>query len=385
MKNINRLDVFHNGRIVGTLAYDGKTQTSFFAYDDSWLETGFSLSPFKLPLSKKTFQADAPHLFGLHGAFYDCLPDRFGSHLIDLYLHSRGVNPNEITPFTRLALLDSYSLGGLSFRPSLREEEALPEIDWDELHELYAMVNEQPVLNEEYISRCCRHGSSVGGSRPKSHWRREDGLWIVKFPGPSDPPHIGKLEYDYMLAAEECGLRVAPFELIPSKKGPGYFACKRFDRREDGTSIHRISLHGLLETNLDYPQLDYLTLLQVVSALCPRDLEQAYRLMCFNLFAGNFDDHAENFSFLYDEKEKGYRLSPAYDLTTMNGQYHQLGFGWKDFPSHGELVDLGGRVSMRPAFCEKIIQEVSSIVRKRLSRYYDFSQRPEGKLQWTSM
>ena len=378
MKNVNRLDVYFNDRLVGVLAYDEATHSSYFRYDEAWLENGFSLSPFKLPLTQQTFHAELPHLFGLHGVFYDCLPDRFGSHLIDLYLHSKGINPSEITPFTRLALLDSYALGGLSFRPTLKEEEPLPEIDWDELCQIYKNVDDQPILSEDFVSKCCQHGSSVGGSRPKAHWQREDGLWIIKFPGSSDSSSIGKLEYDYMEAASECGLNVAPYELIPSKKGPGYFACKRFDRI-GGKHIHRISFHGLLETNLDYPQLDYLTLLQAVARLCPQDLEQAYRLMCFNLFCGNFDDHAENFSFLYDEESKQYRLSPAYDLTTINGQYHQLGFNWKDFPTYEELVELGDRVSMRLNDCKWIIEEVSSVVSKRLIQYYDFFHRPEGK------
>lgn len=32
------------------------------------------------------------------------------------------------------------------------------------------------------------------------------------------------------------------------------------------------------------------------------DLENMFRRMCFNVFAHNRDDHAKNFSFLYDEQ-----------------------------------------------------------------------------------
>ena len=58
MKKINRLSVlFDNGttkRLVGTLTLY-KERYVAFAYTDEWLETGFSISPFSLPLEKKVF------------------------------------------------------------------------------------------------------------------------------------------------------------------------------------------------------------------------------------------------------------------------------------------------------------------------------------------
>lgn len=57
MKKINRLSVlFDNGttkRLVGTLALYKERYTAF-AYSDEWLENGFSISPFSLPLEKKS-------------------------------------------------------------------------------------------------------------------------------------------------------------------------------------------------------------------------------------------------------------------------------------------------------------------------------------------
>lgn len=57
MKKINRLSVlFNNGttkRLVGTLALY-KERYVAFAYTDEWLETVFSISPFSLPLEKKS-------------------------------------------------------------------------------------------------------------------------------------------------------------------------------------------------------------------------------------------------------------------------------------------------------------------------------------------
>ena len=44
------------------------------------------------------------------------------------------------------------------------------------------------------------------------------------------------------------------------------------------------------------------------------DKEQLYRVMCFNCFTHNRDDHTKNLSFLYTNNH-GWRLAPAYDLT----------------------------------------------------------------------
>mgnify|MGYP002625013489 CR=1 FL=1 len=58
MKKINRLSaLFDNGttkRLVGTLTLY-KERYVAFAYSDEWLENGFSISPFSLPLEKKVF------------------------------------------------------------------------------------------------------------------------------------------------------------------------------------------------------------------------------------------------------------------------------------------------------------------------------------------
>ena len=67
------------------------------------------------------------------------------------------------------------------------------------------------------------------------------------------------------------------------------------------------------------PALDYESLFQISYFLTgARDeAEQLFRLMCFNVFAHNRDDHSNNFSWLCDEG--AWSLSPAYDLTFSQG------------------------------------------------------------------
>lgn len=35
-----------------------------------------------------------------------------------------------------------------------------------------------------------------------------------------------------------------------------------------------------------------------------QDIEQLYRLMCFNVFAHNREDYSKNFSYIYNEAKK---------------------------------------------------------------------------------
>lgn len=58
-----------------------------------------------------------------------------------------------------------------------------------------------------------------------------------------------------------------------------------------------------------------------------------FRRMCFNVFAHNRDDHSKNFTYLYNEKNDSWHLSPAYDLTYSNTYYGE----------HTTTVDGNGR------------------------------------------
>lgn len=81
-----------------------------------------------------------------------------------------------------------------------------------------------------------------------------------------------------------------------------------------------ISVSALLETSHRIPNLDYHILMRLTLKLTNdfSQLEQLYRLMCFNVFSHNRDDHSKNFSFLYNTKDQRWHLSPAYDLTYSN-------------------------------------------------------------------
>ena len=52
MKTNSALHVLYNGRLVGTLAMIANHKAAF-QYSEEWLEHGFSISPFSLPLKNQ--------------------------------------------------------------------------------------------------------------------------------------------------------------------------------------------------------------------------------------------------------------------------------------------------------------------------------------------
>ena len=68
-----------------------------------------------------------------------------------------------------------------------------------------------------------------------------------------------------------------------------------------------------------------------------------FRRMCFNVFAHNRDDHAKNFTFLYDENSDRWHLSQAYHLTYSNtyfGEHTTSADGNGATPGEKELPKL---------------------------------------------
>ena len=92
--------------------------------------------------------------------------------------------------------------------------------------------------------------------------------------------------------------------------------------RRDSRSAHFLFLSAaaILETSHRIPNLDYDILMKLTLQLTKsmEECEKLYRLMCFNVFAHNRDDHSKNFSYIYRDREKRWILSPAYDLTYSN-------------------------------------------------------------------
>ena len=372
MKQDKVLQVCYEDQTVGTLAMTADHKVAF-QYSDEWLETGFSINPFSLPLQKQVFVPVKDHFEGLFGVFADSLPDHWGRLLLDRLLRAHKQNPDELTVLDRLAIVGTSGMGALTYHPEKNFPEEQSSADLDKLAEEC-----QKILNTEYsdkLDELYLLGGTSGGARPKIMTTIDNEEWIIKCPAHVDGKDAGKMEYDYSCCARQCGIVMSETRLFPSDKCKGYFGTKRFDRRPDGKRHHMLTAAALLELDFEQPSLDYHSLMKLTKILTrdnAEDMENMFRRMCFNVFAHNRDDHSKNFTYLYDDKEDKWHLSPAYDLTYSNtyyGEHTTSVDGNGRNPGRKELLAVGTGAGMKKTRCEEIIDEIEKKVKEMLEEY----------------
>ena len=375
MREGNALQVFYDEKLVGTLAMTADHKAAF-QYSEEWIENGFPISPFSLPLKKQVFVPTKDYFDGLFGVFADSLPDNWGRLLLDRLLRAHKQNPDKLTVLDRLAIVGKSGMGALTYYPEKKIDEQYGDVDLDELAEQC-----RKILNTEYSDRLdelYRLGGTSGGARPKIMTTVNGEEWIIKFPAHVDGENAGKMEYDYSCYAKKCGIIMSETRLFPSENCEGYFGIKRFDRISDknGTKrIHMLTAAALLELNFEQPSLDYHSLMKLTKILTrdrKEDVENLYRRMCFNVFAHNRDDHSKNFAYLYQESARSWRLSPAYDLTFSNTYYGEhtttVDGNGKD-PGLSELIAVGTGAGMSRQTCRRIAEEIRECVYEKLGEY----------------
>lgn len=371
MKESKIIEAFAEGRKVGTLV-QARDYRVAFEYTDEWLEEGFSISPFSLPLRKEVFMPKSYEPFeGLFGVFADSLPDGWGRLLVDRILKRNGVI--DVNSLYRLAVVGSSGMGLLEYIPNIEIQTEVAGLAFDEI----ALSCRNMLQSEENkdIDTLFALGGSSGGARPKIFQKIDEEDWIVKFPSTYDQTGIGKMEYDYSRCAKKCGIEMTETRLLPSKYHEGYFAIKRFDRRKE-EKVHMVSVSGLLETTHRIPNLDYHILMQLTLKLTKSYLEaeKMFRLMCFNVFAHNRDDHSKNFSFLFEKEHNQWRLAPAYDLTFSNsigGEHATTINGQGKNPSYSDILEVAFKAKLDMSKAKEIMKEVEEIVKHDLESYLE--------------
>lgn len=367
----HKVEVYIGDRKVGTMAETSDHRVAF-AYSDEWLENGFAISPFSLPVEQKVFVPSASAFSGLWGVFADSLPDAWGRLLVDRMLQSRGFSPAHISQLERLAIVGKSGMGALTYHPAWNESHEAVLSDLDDLAaKCQAVLNHQDVGNLDDLFRM---GGSSGGARPKVMTKE----WVVKFPASGDRPDSGLMEKQYMDCAADCGIMVPETKLMPSRLCEGYFAVRRFDRELVGGKTirrHMLTAAAILEVDWRTAAMDYHMLMKLTKILSLNnvaDMKQMYRRMCFNVFAHNRDDHAKNFSWLYDERMNCWHPSPAYDLTystTYFGEHTTTVDGNGKNPGMKELLAVGKAAGLAQSMCRKIAEEIYEKTRKLLNAY----------------
>lgn len=360
MNSIKQIEVIYHNRLVGRLALT-QDRLCAFEYSAEWLQSGFSISPFELPLRSGVFVAKPRPFDGGFGVFDDCLPDGWGLLILDRYLQRQGINPKALTLLDKLALVGATGRGALEFRPDKSVVTKQEYADFEKL----ALEAEQILDSDDYIGEGIdefqHRGGSPGGARPKIFTRYEGKEWLVKFRAKRDPKRIGIDEYEYSVLAKKCGIEMPETRLFEGK----YFGVERFDRAADW-KLHVVSVAGLIGADYRIPSIDYTHIFQVCAALTHNmsELSKVYRLMVFNFLIANKDDHAKNFAFIY--RDEDWHFAPAYDLLPSDGMngFHTTSINDNIEPAQNDLIAVAVRAGLSKKDAEETFEQIKEIVLK---------------------
>lgn len=374
-KHVRRLAVSMEGSRVGALASDERGWI-VFQYDPGWLRAGFDIAPHTMRYVLEPQLAHDTTFDGLHGVFYDSLPDGWGLLLMDRALKMAfGWDRPSITMLDRLSYMGSRAMGALVYEPEIGPDQDLG-IDLASLALAAETVMEG--RDDQVLRALFIHGGSPGGARPKVTVARRssDGAcasgfrpldpgfehWMVKFRSRDDAIDTGRIEYAYSRMADAAGLQMPPAEIVEvdvAGRREAFFAVKRFDR-EGEKRIHMMSLCGHLHASHRMPSLGYEAILAATLRLTgsAQELRRAFRLMLFNAITHNRDDHSKNFAFL--RRDGVWRMSPAFDLTMSEGMagQHSSDINGSGDPQRKDVLALASRFSIgdASAITEQVIE-----------------------------
>ncbi len=363
---VNKITVFHNRDLVGTLQMTPDGRSCAFEYSREWLSSGFALSPFELPLTSDMIFSEPDKFDRGFAVFEDSIPDGYGLYLIDRMLRKSGFQLRNLNPLQRLAIVGSSGMGALRYEPAVSLDSIKAGVSIEELDDIQRKALE--ILSEKGEgdeSLLYYNSANTGGARPKVVLADLDGShWLVKFRHTYDSAEIGKEEYLYMSTAAKCGINIPRIRLLKDR----YFAIERFDI-EDGRGVHVVTAAALLKSDFRNQDADYTNLLALTGYLTqdPHQVEEMYRRMVFNLVCDNKDDHTKNFSFIC---RKGvWSLAPAYDITYSpegsNGQ-HATSLFYDGNPAKDLVIKAGTRIWIPKATCEAIIDKVETVCSENL-------------------
>jgi len=388
---------------VGTLyEHDGIVR---FEYEQSFLDTGFNLSPLKLPFTRETYiNNDEKYFQALAGVFFDSLPDKFGTKVMQRYYESKGKPAHELTVLQKLIYIGSTGMGALEYEPSEDFSDDFESLEPLEIRALYESTRKiiEGKTTQTIQEIVTLMGSSIqaGGARPKATvgWNREKNIitnsrsrtdgyeqWLVKFDGVDEnniPTDFTKLEYVYMSMAKECGITIPEIDLIHDKN-LNHFAIKRFDRN-GSEKLHMHSLASMVHVDFNEPlHYSYDAAMRVVRFIAKdaRAVEEFYKRAVFNVLARNQDDHAKNTAFLMNERGE-WSLSPAYDITYANGNHytknHQMSIvGKVNNFTREDLIMLATNTGIKKSKAEEVIDHTAEVVESFLQRATEINMRKD--------
>lgn len=296
------------------------TQIGRFRYGDRYLARpeAVALDPFRLPLAKEVFEFT--QLKGIPGAVRDAAPDAWGRRVIE---HKLERSPADLEEIDYLLHGPQDGAGYLSF--GLKAEPPAPKRTYNRTHQLDDLIAASQAIEEgkhvaAHLLEQLDPGTSMGGARPKATIEDGNRLWLGKFPAKDDRFNLQRIEFATLDLAKRCGLNVTQARL-QSVGSSDVLMLQRFDRERGNGGYLRIGMvSGLTvldcgDSALDRNRWSYPLLadnLRRWSDKPEADCAELFRRMVFNAAVTNNDDHPRNHALL--RRQKGWRLSPAYDL-----------------------------------------------------------------------
>lgn len=330
IKTVPPLWVLFEGKTIGSLAYEPKTEEFTFAYSQPWVaEKKFYLSPNITPSGVADKGSVTRFLENL-------LPE--GEGLRNL---ARLLKVNSSNLYALIEAIGAETTGALTINRNAEEPKSqYRPIEHDELTERIHERKSRPITTWDEKPRL-----SVAGVQEKLPVMEKDGKFglgegayasthILKF-GNERTKHLVLNEYFCMKLARTSGMNVADCELLDFNER--VLNVRRFDRFWQGDE--RVKRAHLIDgcQALDLPpRAKYERFLgdqaHVKDITGPATLKNLYQFcdktkvpaqarlallqwVTFNLLIGNCDCHIKNVSFFIDDA--GLTLAPFYDLVSV--------------------------------------------------------------------
>lgn len=302
-----------------------------FTYGRSYLERRDAIPLFlpDLPLQRGIQAPKAPHVIA--PVLRDGAPDFWGRRVIMNRLtgaKGEAVNVDALDELNYMLQSGSDRIGALDYQDSATEyvPRLTGEATLEQLMSAADLVEKGDPLPLE-LDEAIRHGTSIGGARPKAQIEAQGRKMIAKFSASGDQHNVIKGEYLAMRLGIEAGLDVAQVDLT-EVAGRDILLVTRFDRHATPEGWTRramvsgLTLLGLPEHEARYASYqDLATRFRHNGKSPDRDLRELFSRMCFNILIGNTDDHARNHAAFWDGRHV--QLTPAYDLDPRPRRSHE--------------------------------------------------------------
>lgn len=258
----------------------------------------------------------------------DSSPDYWGRQVIARLLKT---DLNKLSEFDFLLYSNFDRVGNLYFSETEDVDSIIKEIkqedkdqsllNFDKMNNIISI--EENMLDKSYALNLMsiRHGTSIGGARPKAVIEYNGKRWLAKLASSSDIYPVIKLERFGLEMAKFCGIDTVEAQMLTlptiDKLGNQKEALlvQRFDRVKYGEVFERKSFMSFLTfLGLSEDEARYASYLDVAKLLSKEDKTELYKRMAFNICIGNTDDHARNFALFWNHLDQSVKLTPVYDV-----------------------------------------------------------------------